>query len=126
MKTWLFALKTCLPRKLKRLWPEVVTQLWQDVMAFLASTPPPRKRRTALLRLEALEVRAVPAGMPNVWTDGTQDGLWSTGDNWSLKHVPLASETPTFRNDPAFPNSLDKCTIHGDGLPRGLAIQASY
>src|SRR5260370_41990164 len=111
MKTWLFALKTCLPRKLKRLWPEVVTQLWQDVMAFLARTPPPRKRRAALLRLEALEVRAVPAGMPNVWTDGTQDGLCSTGAKGSLKHVSFASGAPTCPSGPAFPNSPGQFTI---------------
>src|SRR5262249_43285015 len=91
-----------------------LNHVWCGVKDFLANRQPAKKRRTTRLGLEVLEVRAVPAGgVPNFWTDlsANNDGLWSTAANWSLQHVPTASEVPTFRNDPANVHSLDPCTI---------------
>jgi len=58
----------------------------------------------------------------NVWDNSTVDGKWSTDANWSLGHVPTATETATFDA-----TSNTNCTIDAGVVSvLGVSMTAAY
>jgi hypothetical protein len=57
----------------------------------------------------------------NTWTNGSTDGKWSTITNWSLGHVPTATETATFDA-----TSDTACAIDAAPNVLGIVIAAGY
>jgi hypothetical protein len=96
----------------------------KKVRNFIVDNRPCKRHKSHLFvrpRLEVLENRCLPTA--NIWDAVGTIGNWNNPGNWSLVHVPTASETVIFNSGPS---CLIDAPAAGTNTCAGIAINGTY